>query len=70
MIDKVLDALVERIKPMLADAYRKGYEDATSDVCRRLDEIYSFGFEIGKADALAEAGMIELDDDVTEALGE
>lgn len=62
MINKLLDALAERIKPMVAEAYRKGYADATTDVCRRLDEIYSFGFEIGKADALAEAGIVELDD--------
>lgn len=67
MINKLVDLLAERIKPMVAEAYRKGYADATTDVCRRLDEIYSFGFEIGKADALAEAGMIELDDEVEKA---
>lgn len=70
VIEKALDSLEERIKPMISEAYRNGYEDATSDVCRRLEEIYSFAFEIAKTDALAEAGMIELDDDVAEALGE
>lgn len=69
-VNGLLNELERRNKKWVQDAYRKGYEDATSDVCRRLDELYSFGFEVGKADALAEAGMIELDDDVTEALGE
>ena len=69
-VNGILNELEIRNKEWVQDAYRKGYEDASNDLCRRLDELYSFGFEVGKADALAEAGMIELDDDVTEALGE
>ncbi len=69
-VNGLLNELERRNKEWVQSAYKKGYEDASSDICRRLDELYSFGFEVGKADALAEAGMIELDDDVTEALGE
>lgn len=69
-VNGLLNELERRNKEWVQSAYKKGYEDASEDICRRLEELYAFGFEVGKADALAEAEMIELDDDVTEALGE
>lgn len=67
-INGLLNELEKRNRKLIAEAYQKGYVEATEDVCRRLNEIYAFGFEIGKADALAEAGMINIDDDVTRIL--
>ena len=52
----------KHLRPMIAEAYAQGYRDASDDVCRRLKELYSFGFELGKIDAQAEIGEITIDD--------
>lgn len=74
-VERVINEVDERIKSATAEAYRSGYMDATEDVCRRLETLYTLGFHFGKEDGKADAGIIDIDDlniddDIAEALGE
>lgn len=74
-VERVINEVDERIKTATAEAYRSGYMDATEDVCRRLENLYTLGFHFGKEDGKADAGIIDIDDldvddDIAKALGE
>ncbi len=74
-VAKVIEEVDERIKIATAEAYRSGYMDATEDVCRRLETLYTLGFHFGKEDGKADAGIIDIDDldiddDIAKVLGE
>lgn len=74
-VARVIEEVDARIKAATAEAYRSGYMDATEDVCRRLETLYTLGFHFGKEDGKADAGIIDIDDldvddDIAEALGE
>lgn len=74
-VERVINEVDERIKSAMAEAYRSGYMDATEDICRRLETMYTLGFHYGKEDGKADAGIIDIDDldvddDIADALGE
>lgn len=76
-VDKRVDIIIGeidiRIKEEVYKAYKQGYEDATEDVCRRAQWVYSLAFESGELERKAKEGIVEIDgieDDIAEALGE
>lgn len=64
-ISGIFDAKVEK---WLKDAYDCGYKIGSEDATRRCYELYLIGRHHGYTDAQAEAGIIEIEDDITEAL--
>jgi len=58
IIEKVYEMLEPRLKQMVAEAYKEGAEDTN----RRLLEVYEYGQINGYAQALADNGIIEVDE--------
>lgn len=74
-VARIIEEIDARIKATASEAYRRGYEDASEDICRRLETLYTLGFHFGKEDGKADAGIIDIDDldvddDIAKALGE
>lgn len=74
-VEIIIGEIDVRIKDEVYKAYKQAYEDATEDVCRRLETMYTLGFHFGKEDGKADAGIIDIDDletddDIAKALGE
>ena len=58
IIEKVYEMLEPKLKQTIAEAYKEGSEDTN----RRLLEVYRYGQINGYAQALADNGIIEVDD--------
>ena len=57
------------LKDVIADAYEEGYRKGSADIVERMAFIYDVCRERGRADGMAEAGAIDLDD-IDEVIGE
>lgn len=72
-VDKKIKARDKMMREEISKAYRKGYVEATEDVCRRLEKLYAIAYASGNADGYADAGAVNIEevaDDISEALGE
>ena len=58
----IQEKLKEMMKPIMAEVYAEGYNAGQEDTSRRMHEMYVFGHIKGYTDALAEHGIVELDD--------
>lgn len=71
--ERFINVISDIVADERAEAYSQGYKDATEDVCRRLMNLYTVAYRTGKANGMADAGAIDLEeteDDIAEALGE
>ena len=66
------------VKPLVDEAYQKGFEAGVNaeilkekkELTDREMKLYEYGYKQGKADAIAENGIVEIDDLFKELEGE
>ena len=58
----IQEKLKEMLKPILKEVYAEGYNKGSEDTARRMHEMLQYGEAKGYADAVADCGVIELDD--------
>lgn len=58
----IQEKLKELMKPIMAEVYEEGYNKGSEDTSRRMHEMLQYGVAKGYADALANHGIVELDD--------
>ena len=58
----IQEKLKELMKPILKEVYAEGYNAGQEDTSRRMYQLHLMGYERGYAEALAEHGVVELDD--------
>ena len=56
------EMLREVMKPIVKEVYAEGYNKGSEDTARRMHEMLKYGEAKGYADAVADCGVIELDD--------
>lgn len=59
MLKKIIE---ETMKPIIREVYAEGYNKGSEDTARRMHEMLQYGEAKGYADAVADCGVIELDD--------
>ena len=70
MIDKIAELIWEKLEPKVKEATQEAYKQGAEDTIRRFAFVYDTIAQTAKADAYAEAGMIDIEQISTEQFKE